>query len=94
LWESHKLPESFDEPFSFKPERFVESPFGKDQFSPFGMHQHRCPFSDITTGLGSIFIRVLATNYKVASIADGPSVRGQYHWQPADLFSVRLRARV
>jgi cytochrome P450 len=93
LWESHKSPESFDEPFSFKPERFFDGKVGRDQFSPFGLHQHSCPFADISSGLSEIFIRVLARHYEVDPVADGPSVRGLYHWQPADSFSVRLSKR-
>jgi cytochrome P450 len=93
LWESHKLPESFEQPFSFKPERFIAKAVGKDQFSPFGLQHHSCPFADISIRLSSIFIEVLAAKYSVIPVADGPPVRGQFHWQPASRFSVRLRER-
>ncbi|MEH6571239.1 MAG: cytochrome P450, partial [Halioglobus sp.] len=92
MWESHKSPDSFDEPFGFKPERFAKG-VGKDQFSPFGMDHHSCPFTDISINLGTLFIRLLARDYEVDSVADGSPVRDQYHWQPAKTFSVRLNKR-
>ena len=93
MWESHKLPGSFEDAFSFKPERFTAATPDKDQFSPFGMHQHSCPFADISTGLSAIFISILANNYTVEPIGNGPPARGEYHWQPANQFSVRLTQR-
>ncbi len=94
MWESHKLPESFDDAFCFKPERFIGNIVSKDQFSPFGLHHHSCPFADISTWLSSVFIEVLAKHYTVMPVADGPPVRGEYHWQPANRFSVRIQSRV
>ena len=44
LWESHKSPESFADPFAFNPERFMEKSFNNDQYAPFGLGEHRCPF--------------------------------------------------
>jgi cytochrome P450 len=90
IWESHKSTGSFDDPFSIKPERFTEGVVSKDQFSPFGLDHHGCPFGAILTRLGSIFIDVLARNYDVMSVVNSSPFRGRYHWQPANSFSVRL----
>ena len=93
MWESHKLPESFEDAFSFKPERFAAATPPKDQFSPFGLHQHSCPFADISIEMSSIFVGILARDFTVEPIGNGAPVRGEYHWQPANEFSVRLTGR-
>ncbi|MBL4819765.1 MAG: cytochrome P450 [Gammaproteobacteria bacterium] len=93
LWESHKSSESFAEPFTFNPSRFIHQHPGKDQFSPFGLGSHSCPFAQFSINMSSIFIKMLAMDYKVEAIADGPPIRARYHWQPAEQFSVRLTAR-
>lgn len=93
LWESHKLEESFENPFEFNPDRFLEGNVKKDQYSPFGIGEHSCPFADISIKMSAAFIRVLARNYQVEPVLDGPTIRGRYHWQPAKLFSVKLIER-
>ena len=93
MWESHKSPDLFPEPFSFRPERFVNNAVGKDRFSPFGMDHHRCPLADISISLSALFLSVLARSYEVHPVGDGPPVRGEFHWEPARSFSVGLRGR-
>lgn len=90
IWESHKLPESFDDPFSFKAERFTSEAVSKNLFSPFGMDHHSCPFGSMSIKLSSIFIDVLARHYTVSAIDNSGPSKGRYHWQPADSFSVKL----
>lgn len=93
LWESHKSSESFAEPFIFNPDRFIHQHPTKNQFAPFGLGNHSCPFAQISIKLSSIFIKMLAMNHKVEAIADGPPFRATFHWQPAEQFSVRLTER-
>jgi len=93
LWESHKSSDSFPEPFSFNIDRFTEQTVTKDQFSPFGLDHHNCPFADISTKISSLFISGLAKGYTLTSVADGPPSKERYHWQPAKQFSVRLKER-
>jgi cytochrome P450 len=90
LWEAHKLPDTFDDPFDFNPERFTSQSYAPDQYAPFGLDHHRCPFSDSVIAMSKAFTRVLASNYKVSPVADGLPVRGAYHWEPASRFSVDL----
>lgn len=94
IWESHKLAESFDEPFSFRPERFTGETVSKNLFSPFGMDHHSCPFGSMSIKLSSVFIDVLARHYAVSAIDNSGPSKGRYHWQPADSFSVRLDPRL
>lgn len=93
LWESHKSSDSFPDPFLFNPDRFITHTFNKDQFSPFGIDHHSCPFSDISIKMSSVFISVLASGYTLESVEDGPPVRAKHHWQPARRFSLRLKER-
>jgi len=93
LWESHHSKESFERPFDFNPERFLETTFGGDQYSPFGLDHHRCPLGEVAIRLAIVFLRALATNFRVAGLSDGLPVRGAYHWEPAVDFGVRLSRR-
>lgn len=93
LWESHKSPAVFPNPFQFDPQRFVTRPPTHEEFAPFGLDHHRCPFGDMSLRICVVFLRMLARNYTVASLADGRPVRGAYHWEPAMNFGVRLQPR-
>lgn len=93
LWESHKSPKSFAEPFVFNPERFIEKAFRSDQYAPFGLGKHRCPLSNIAIKMSIMFLRTLAANYSLEPIANGPPIRGVYHWEPAWKFAPGLKKR-
>jgi cytochrome P450 len=93
LWESHKLTQNFEQPFEFKPERFLENDFSPSQYSPFGLDQHRCPFANMVFTLGDIYLTTLAKHYFIEGIDSGPPTRGLFHWQPASRFTVRLHSR-
>ncbi len=93
LWEAHKSPGSFPDPFQFNPGRFLAHAPDRDQYSPFGLDQHQCPFGDTTLNLGGIFLRSLAGGYTLTPVANGETVRGKHHWEPANQFGVRLQPR-
>jgi cytochrome P450 len=93
LWESHHSEEVFEKPFDFNPERFLQSTYGGDKYSPFGLDHHRCPLADVVIRLGILFLRKLASNYRLESLGDGLPIRGAYHWEPAMDFGVRLLQR-
>jgi len=90
MWEAHKDQETFDDPFAFRPERFLgEQTFG-ERFSPFGLDQHLCPFSAVSINLAATFLIELATHFELGAKGGVPAVRGPYHWEPAPDFSVSL----
>ena len=91
LWEAHKSPKSFTEPFVFNPKRFIEKGFTSDQYAPFGLGKHRCPLSNIAIKMSTVFLRTLVANYSLAPIDNGPPIRGVYHWEPAWKFAPRLQ---
>lgn len=94
LWEAHKSPDAFPEPFRFEPQRFLAAKDpGADQFAPFGLDHHQCPFGDLAIRSSVIFLRALARGYVPAPIGDGLPVRGIYHWEPASQFAVKLQSR-
>jgi cytochrome P450 len=60
LWEAHKDARAFEDPFSFRSDRFLKETYTADQFSPFGLGHHKCPAADATVQLGSLFVEVYA----------------------------------
>jgi cytochrome P450 len=93
MWEAHKLPESFIDPFRFDPTRFIAERPGVDRFSPFGLDRHQCPFAGMSIRLGVEFLGALSHRYRLRPIGAGPAVRGTYHWEPAREFVVDLCPR-
>jgi len=60
LWEAHNVAHVFEDPFSFRADRFLNASYAADQFSPFGLGHHRCPVADQTVVLGSLFVETYA----------------------------------
>ena len=90
LWEAHHDTDVFADPYRFDPERFRHLTPTKEQFSPFGLDHHQCPFASLSIGLGTTLLRGVAVAYDITIVDDATPVRGAYHWEP----SRRLRLRV
>ncbi len=93
LWEAHHSAETFEKPFEFNPERFLQTTYNSEEYSPFGLDHHLCPIGDISMKLAVIFLRQLGSRYGLESLGDGLPIRGAYHWEPASDFGVRLYDR-
>ncbi len=93
LWEAHKSPAAFAEPFVFDPGRFQDGNASTDGFAPFGLGRHRCPMANPNVALGARFITALAHGYRVHPVADEPPNRGRHHWEPGAHFTVRFEPR-
>jgi cytochrome P450 len=91
MWEEHKRPDTFEDPFEFRPARFRKTI--RPTFSPFGLDHHRCPFASMTLVMGSTFLRTMARNFRISALGGEPPVRGPYHWEPAQGFTVKLTPR-
>lgn len=93
LWESHKDPEVFPDPFRFNPDRFLERAYGIDQYAPFGLDKRRCIGGELVFDLSARFAERLIRDYDWAVVGDGPAVRGPFHWEPNPRFAVKLWRR-
>ncbi len=93
IWESHKDPEVFPEPFTFDRNRFLEKNYSLKEYAPFGIDHHRCPLGQVAIRMSMMVVKTLAENYRIHPLGDGPAHRSPFHWQPAQSFSVRLEPR-
>jgi len=90
LWEAHKNPDTFPEPFTFQPDRFLAKNFSLKEYAPFGIGHHRCPLAQISLRMSMIVLKTLAIGYRIEAIGDGPDYRESTHWEPAKSFTVKL----
>jgi len=90
VWEGHKDPEAFPQPFKFDPDRFVSGSYAIDQYAPFGLDKHRCVAADLVVRLAALFVEELCRHFALEPVNDGEPVRGVYHWEPSRNFSIRL----
>jgi cytochrome P450 len=93
MWEAHKDPQKFPQPFTFDPVRFRGVDSEGENFSPFGLDHHHCPLAGPVVEIAVIFLRVLARKYAVDGRSAEPPVRGPYHWEPSPRFDVTLVLR-
>jgi cytochrome P450 len=93
LWESHKDEDTFPDPFSFNPQRFIENKFSLDEFDPFGLGSHRCPLGTLSIQICRLYLHYLATHFELEGINNGPPFRGIAHYEPAKDFTVRLHSK-
>jgi cytochrome P450 len=90
VWEGHKNPNVFPEPFRFDPERFVDHTYSIEEYAPFGLDRWRCIASDFVVTISAMFVEALLEGFEVALAADGPPELGAYHWEPNSDFSIAI----
>lgn len=93
LWEPHKDPDVFEEPFVFDMDRFAGKSYSLDQYAPFGLDHHKCLAAQIVAKLGTLFVQELAAGYGLSLVSDGPPVRQHEIWEPNPKLSVHLSPR-
>ncbi len=91
LWETHKDPAVFPDPFHFDPSRFVGKTYDANQFAPFGLDKHKCVAADTVMRLASVFIEELTTSFTWQSLGDNAPVRPFSLWEPAPEFTVAMK---
>ncbi len=94
LWETHKDPAVFPDPFHFDPNRFVDKTYDANQFAPFGIDKHKCVAADTVMRLASVFIEELSTGFTWQAMGDNDPVRPFSLWEPSPEFTVLLNRRV
>ena len=72
VWEGHKNPNVFPDPFRFDPERFVGHAYSLEEYAPFGMDKRHCIASDFVVTLSAMFIETLLERFVVTLASDGP----------------------
>jgi cytochrome P450 len=90
LWEGHKDPKVFPDPFRFCPDRFIGRNYTIEEYAPFGLDKRRCIAGDLVTALSSIFIEILLKRFVVTLALNGPPKYGAYHWEPNPDFTVAI----
>jgi cytochrome P450 len=93
LWEAHKDPDVFEQPFRYDPLRFVEGRYDADEFAPFGLDKHHCVGSALVLFSSALLVEELLAGYEWDVVADGRPHRGRFHWEPSPSFAIRLRPR-
>ena len=89
LWESHKDPAIFPDPFRFDPDRFLARSYSIEEFAPFGLDRKRCIGGDLVLAMSARFVDRVARDYDWEITGDGPPLRSVYHWQPSPEFGLR-----
>ena len=89
--EPHRDPANFVEPERFRPQRFLETTYSADQYSPFGIDQHQCIGRFLVIRVGAIFVEELLGGYSWTVASDGPRHYGHFHWRPSLSFAIDLK---
>jgi cytochrome P450 len=92
VWEAHHSDDVFADPYRFDPARFLRSTPTKEQFSPFGIDHHQCPFGGLSIRLGTSLLRA-AASFELTTLEDAAPTRAAYHWEPSRKLRVRVRSR-
>jgi cytochrome P450 len=93
LWEAHKNPDHFPDPFSFRPERFMARKFSADLYAPFGIGTRRCLAAELVMRYGTMFTDRLVRGFRWDKIDDGPEVMGAFVRETNPKLAIRLKPR-
>jgi cytochrome P450 len=88
--ESHRNPETFPEPDTFRPHRFLERSYRPDEYAPFGLDEHQCIGASLVVRFGTLFVEELVRGFSWTVRADGARHHG-VHWEPSPDFAIELR---
>lgn len=91
IWETHKDPEKFKDPFRFDPRRFLGSGRLVDAYAPFGLDKHRCLGADWIVKLSAMFVEQAALKLRWDIVSDAPPVNGTFHFEPSPTLAIRFR---
>jgi cytochrome P450 len=89
--ESHRDPDTFNDPDSYCPHRFLERTYSSDEYSPFGIDEHQCIAASLVVRLGALFVEELVQGFSWTVTADGPRRHGHLHWEPSPSFAIEIR---
>lgn len=87
--ESHRLPEMFDQPEVFDPDRFLQPP-NRTRYSPFGLSPRLCPGEHLARAMGRHLAAELVSRYDCQVFGVEPQEFSGFHWRPGSHFRVAL----
>lgn len=93
--ESHTDPNLYGDPNRFDPGRFSRGQ-NPDNYRPFGLNEHACLGVPLTLGVGRVLVQILASDYDLELLRDGPiegGLRHHAHWRPSSRLRFRMAAR-
>ncbi len=91
VWESHKDPGHFADPFRFDPQRFADGIPPAETYAPFGLDKHRCLGADWVVMLSASFVEALAAGMRCEVTGNAVAERGVFHFEPSRQLSIRVR---
>ena len=90
LWETHKDPVTFRDPFRFDPDRFLSRRYDMNSFAPFGLGKHRCVAADAVVRLATLFVQELTGGFDWRATGNGDPVLLFSIWEPSPDFTISL----
>ena len=91
VWEAHKDPGIFEEPFRFDPMRFVDQEVPAERYAPLGIGKMRCLGGGWVIALSSLFVRQIVSGFRIETVGPGGALRGRFHFEPSDRLMLRRR---
>lgn len=88
--ETHRLPEVFENPNAFNPQRMREKKYSKSEYAPFGLAQHNCIGQYMVKRLAKTFLQQLLLHFDCTKIHDGPVEYHGWHWAPNSDFAIDI----
>jgi cytochrome P450 len=91
----HHDPEIYDDPYAFRPDRFLDNPPGTYTWIPFGGGRRRCLGASFAMLEMKVVLRAVLSRYAVRALADGhePARRRNITIRPADGAQVAVAVR-
>ena len=90
LWEGHKSPRVFTDPFAFDPDRFIDRAWSIEEFAPFGLDKHRCIAADFVVVVSALFVEIVLSEYRLNMVSVGLPRLGAFHWEPGSDLAIDL----
>lgn len=93
--ESHRDPTVYEDPDRFNPDRFIDRPYSRDTYAPFGIGHRTCTGEALSRMTARAFVNELVQGYEWTVTSDGPrELSTERHWAPSSKLRVAFRARV